>query len=182
MPINWHREVREQLDFHWPMLRRRLDGLTDDEYFWEPVPGCWSIRPAGDGRFLPDWSWPAPEPPPFTTIAWRLAHIAGPVLGIRASNHFGDGSVSVETIRWPGTAGEALDWLDRSHAAWKAGVDALDDAGLARAVGPAEGPYAEHPMATLILHINREVIHHGAEVALLRDLYRDTHGGQGRSS
>jgi hypothetical protein len=27
-------------------------------------------------------------------------------------------------------------------------------------------------MAALVLHINREVIHHGAEVALLRDLYR----------
>jgi len=26
-------------------------------------------------------------------------------------------------------------------------------------------------MSTLILHINREAIHHGAEVALLRDLY-----------
>jgi hypothetical protein len=27
-------------------------------------------------------------------------------------------------------------------------------------------------MAALILHINREAIHHGAEVSLLRDLYR----------
>jgi hypothetical protein len=27
-------------------------------------------------------------------------------------------------------------------------------------------------MATLVLHINREVFHHAAEVALLRDLYR----------
>jgi hypothetical protein len=26
-------------------------------------------------------------------------------------------------------------------------------------------------MASLVLHINREVIHHGAEIALLRDLY-----------
>jgi hypothetical protein len=26
-------------------------------------------------------------------------------------------------------------------------------------------------MATLVLHINREVIHHAAEIALLRDLY-----------
>ena len=26
-------------------------------------------------------------------------------------------------------------------------------------------------MAALVLHINRELIHHGAEVALLRDLY-----------
>jgi hypothetical protein len=27
-------------------------------------------------------------------------------------------------------------------------------------------------MAALVLHINREALHHGAEVALLRDLYR----------
>jgi hypothetical protein len=26
-------------------------------------------------------------------------------------------------------------------------------------------------MATLVLHINREALHHGAEIALLRDLY-----------
>lgn len=26
-------------------------------------------------------------------------------------------------------------------------------------------------MADLLLHIHREVIHHGAEIALLRDLY-----------
>ncbi len=47
----------------------------------------------------------------------------------------------------------------------------LDDAALARAVGPAEGGFADHPMAALVLHIHREAIHHGAEIALLRDLY-----------
>jgi hypothetical protein len=26
-------------------------------------------------------------------------------------------------------------------------------------------------MATLVLHINREALHHGAEIALLRDLH-----------
>ena len=26
-------------------------------------------------------------------------------------------------------------------------------------------------MAALVLHINREMLHHGAEIALLRDLY-----------
>ncbi|MFF2761725.1 FAD-dependent oxidoreductase, partial [Streptomyces albidoflavus] len=29
------------------LLRPRLAGLTDAEYFWEPVEGCWNIRPAG---------------------------------------------------------------------------------------------------------------------------------------
>jgi hypothetical protein len=41
-------------------------------------------------------------------------------------------------------------------------------------VGPRGRPYAEDPMAALIAHINREVMHHGAEIALLRDLYGAT--------
>ena len=61
--------------------------------------------------------------------------------------------------------------LDHHHDAWVDGVRALDADGLARPCGPAEGPYAEYPMAALVLHINREVLHHGAEVALLLDLY-----------
>ena len=43
---------------------------------------------------------------------------------------------------------------------------------VGRLLGPRGGPYAEDPMAELIAHINREVMHHGAEICLLRDLYR----------
>lgn len=50
-------------------------------------------------------------------------------------------------------------------------MTSLDEEGLARPVGPAEGPWTEHTYATLVLHISRELIHHGAEIALLRDLY-----------
>ncbi|MCB1299982.1 MAG: DinB family protein, partial [Tetrasphaera sp.] len=57
-------------------------------------------------------------------------------------------------------------------AGWLAGVRGLDDTGLAQGCGAAEGPWADLPMAALVLHINREVIHHGAEIALLRDLWR----------
>ena len=55
----------------------------------------------------------------------------------------------------------------------------LGPAEMARAVGPAEGPWADYPMATLVLHINREMLHHGAEIALLRDLYRWHFDGKG---
>jgi hypothetical protein len=51
-------------------------------------------------------------------------------------------------------------------------VRALGEEGLARPCGPVEGPFADEPLAALLLHIHREVIHHGAEIALLRDLYR----------
>ncbi len=65
----------------------------------------------------------------------------------------------------------ALRQLDDAHDAWIKGVRGLGSDGLAQPCGPAEGPFAEYPMATLVLHIHREAIHHGAEIALLRDLY-----------
>ena len=37
-------------------------------------------------------------------------------------------------------------------------------------------PFPEASMAALVLHIHREVIHHGAEISLLRDLYQWTDG------
>ncbi len=53
----------------------------------------------------------------------------------------------------------------------------LGDEGLRRPCGPAEGPFAEYPMAALVLHISREVIHHGSELCLMRDLYRTSNAG-----
>jgi hypothetical protein len=85
------------------------------------------------------------------------------------------------THDYPGHAAGALAQLDQAYAAWTAGVAGLGTEGLARACSPAEGPWAAAPMATLVLHINREVIHHGAEIALLRDLYRWRHGQDGQS-
>ena len=36
--------LRSQMDEVYDRLRRRLEGLTDDEYFWEPAPGCWTVH------------------------------------------------------------------------------------------------------------------------------------------
>ena len=38
-------------------------------------------------------------------------------------------------------------------------------------IGVRDG-FAEHPYAALVPHIHCELIHHWAEIALLRDLYR----------
>jgi hypothetical protein len=43
MDIDWNAELVNQLEWHWQhQLRPRLDGITDDEYFWEPVAGATS--------------------------------------------------------------------------------------------------------------------------------------------
>ena len=116
---------------------------------------------------------PEPDPPPVTTIAWRLGHVIVGVLGMRAASHFGGPPVDYLGFDYAGTADRARGPLDVAHPRWSPGGGGWDAAGLARPCGPAEGPFAEHPMAALVLHISRETIHHGAEIALLRDLYRD---------
>jgi hypothetical protein len=57
------------------------------------------------------------------------------------------------------------------YAAWLIGVKSLGEAGLARPCVPAEGPFADYPWPHSLLHINRETLHHGAEMDPLRDLY-----------
>lgn len=171
----------EQLTWHWDHhLRPRLDGLTDDEYHWEPVEGCWGVRPrgtssapitAGGGDWVVDFALPEPVPPPVTTIAWRLGHLVVGIFGERNHSHVDGPPIAYDDFAYAGTADEALAQLDAGYAHWVRGVAALGDR-LWEPVGEAEGPFAPLPYAALVLHISREVIHHGAEVLVLRDLYR----------
>jgi hypothetical protein len=188
---DWKAQAVDQLEYHWSaQIRKRWDGLTDEEYLWEPVAGCWSVKRRGEatskmadgqGDFVVDFEWPPPQPEPVTTIAWRLVHITAGCFGNRTASHFGDRFPEIRerfggewwtTYEIPGTADQALADLDEVHAAWVDGIRSLSDDDMWRPVGPAEGPWTEHPFLALVLHINREVIHHGAEISLLRDLYR----------
>ncbi|SEG95505.1 DinB superfamily protein [Saccharopolyspora kobensis] len=178
--------LRDQLTSHWNgQLRPRLEGLTDEEYFWEPVTDCWNVRPrgtgtaqmqAGTGAVTIDFAFPEPEPVPFTTISWRLGHVIVGVLAVRNASHFGRTPTDYESFEYATTAAEALEQLDAELATWLSGVESLGDEGLAKPCGPAEGPYAERSMAELVLHIHRELIHHLSEVSLLRDLYLHANG------
>ncbi|AQX15816.1 MULTISPECIES: ankyrin repeat domain-containing protein [Tessaracoccus] len=186
--MTWGETLRDQLDFYWAVhLRPRLAGLTDDEYWWEPADGAWTLRPDADGALQPESLPVEPPVPPVTTIAWRIAHVGRDVLGKRARAFFGDPSLAEgalpadDTImfdaRWwpeplPATADGALALLERAYVLWRDGVAALDDDALLQPLGPKGEHHADQSMAELVMHINREVIAHGAEICLLRDLYR----------
>jgi hypothetical protein len=181
--VDWNRTLRAQWVFHWRhQLRPRLDGLTDDEYFWSPVPDAWSVRPrgsstapvqAGVGDFTIDYALSQPVPTAFTTIAWRLGHVIVGVLAARNAAHFGAPAASYETWDYAGDATTALGQLETQLDIWLAGLRGLGVAGLRVPVGAKE-PFPEAPMADLVLHIHRELIHHLAEVCLLRDLHLHT--------
>lgn len=181
MDIDWNAEILDQLESHWEhRLRPRLEGLTDDEYFWQPVPGCWTLTrrgestasmPLGAGEFTMDYAPPPHDREPVTTIAWRMAHLVA-VFGPADAFHFDRPRASHDAVDYAGTADAALRQLDAGHDAWVRDVRRLGTAGLAAPQGSLSPPeFADAPIARLVMHIHREVIHHGAEICLLRDLY-----------
>jgi len=156
-------------------LRERCRGLTDEEYFWEPVADCWNIRP--DEGHVGGWSYEyefAPEDPaPLTTIGWRLVHITA---GNRLYwNHgFGDGTLTFPDLPVPHTAESALAaWRDSRVpiTAWL--VDATDE-DLAT-MRPSHLPERQMSAGDQVRTLVEEQVHHGAEIALLRDLFLRPH-------
>ncbi|MFZ0170402.1 MAG: DinB family protein [Acidimicrobiales bacterium] len=161
-------------DYVWDRLMTRLAGLSDAEYLWEPVAGCWSLRQGSDGRWRLDGGGgggPAPDPAPVSTIAWRLGHVGGLTLGGFANLRFGDGTLTSETIEFPATAIEVGAFLTEHYGTWREAIGELNRAAWEAPLGPSFGPYAEDNTVDLALHVLDEVIHHGAEVGVLRDLY-----------
>jgi len=161
-------------DYVMARLGERLDGLTDDEFFWEPVPGCWSIRLRSDGKWRLDGEGgdpPPPEPVPLTTIAWRIGHLGALCLGGFAERTFGGDEASPDAIPLPESAAGVPTFLGENYGRWRAGLASWEVGEWEAPLGPKFGPYAEDNGYDLALHVLDEVIHHGAEVGLLRDLY-----------
>jgi DinB superfamily len=161
-------------DYAWARLTTRLVGLTDSEYFWEPVQGCWTLREAADGRWKLDGGGgggPAPDPVPITTIGWRLCHLGGLALGGLTDLRFGDGTLTAEAIDFPTRADEVHPFLELRYMGWRDAIQGLSETEWNEPLGPAWDEYANDNTFDLALHVLDEMTHHGAEVGLLRDLY-----------
>ena len=87
-----------------------------------------------------------------------------------------DVPVAWETIVWPGSAVDAVAFVDDAIAAFRSGLEQLRADRLFEKLGPDAGPWSDDTFTDMALHVFDEIVHHGAEVALLRDLYRARNG------
>ncbi|WP_406405655.1 DinB family protein [Streptomyces sp. NBC_01643] len=195
----------QQFDFARGRLADRLTGpvmdsgngtdvevasMTDEEYLWEPVPGCWSVRrrTAGPGPGATvlvgagDWGRdatppPHPTPPPLTTLAWRLSHLSE-LLALRADHTIGSHTLTRDDYVVAGDAAGAIAAFEAAATAWREALLGADDAAL-DTVGHSTYPHGsdpEDPFIETVWWVNQELLHHGAEIALIRDLFRTRRG------
>jgi uncharacterized damage-inducible protein DinB len=160
-----------QMSEAYERVRRCCGGLSEDEFSWEPVAGCWRVfrAPSSPGGWAYDYELPEPDPAPFTTIGWRLNHVA--LCKVMYHEYaFGSGAITWETIRTPGTAVDTMRLLEEGQAMLVEDLGDLSDEDLEREVLTNWG---ERWPAWRIFHtmVDHDV-HHGAEIALLRDLFR----------
>jgi hypothetical protein len=174
----------DQLGSSYDHARERLDGLSNEEYLWEPALGAWSVRPRRNAR-TPDAFGPGDwvldfdargtlGPEPVTTIAWRLGHLASTVAG-RWEWTFGDRSASPDClIDFSPFAERAMADLWAVADRWRASLEELSDEELdTRDLGrSANGLDPQLPLIALVWWTNRAFITHVAEAAVLRDLWR----------
>lgn len=191
----------QQFDFARKRLADRLAGpvmdsgngtdvevgpLTDKEYLWEPVPDCWSVRRRTDGpgprattlTGTGEWgrdatTGPHPAPPPFTTIAWRLSHLCE-LLTLRADHTAGSHTQTRDDYCSSKDAARAISAFETGAAAWRKALHSVDDNAL-DTVGHSTYPHGSDsgdPFIDIVWWVNQELLHHGAEIALMRDLYR----------
>jgi hypothetical protein len=160
------------LDKAYTRFRTRLEGLTDTELTWAPAPVVWNVHP--DGEPVP-WDFalmPTPtQPAPVTTIGWRLVHIIDLLTEDRCWAELGLDVPAPQVVKIPTTADAAIAELDAAFSTWRGILEAADSSRLGESVEGQRWP----DRATFALHIIDELIHHAAEVSLLRDLHAAHH-------
>lgn len=153
----------------WTYVRRLVQGLSDDEFFWEPVPGCWRVYQSESGRWTYHYEIPEPEPAPLTTIGWRLVHIASCKI-IYHEYAFGPGRLTFPELETPHTAADAVKWLEEGQSLLTAALAQCTDADMEQ---PALTNWGELlPTWRLFWILIGHDIQHGAEIGCLRDLFR----------
>jgi hypothetical protein len=154
-------------------LRSRLEGLTEEEFFWQPVPDCWTIYPHESGRWTYDYAVPDPEPAPLTTIAWQLVHVAA----CKVMYHewaYGPARRTWPELDVPCTVTDTLTLLDRGQMLLQDDLQRLSEAQLDE---PVLTNWGERWPAWRIFWVmtDHDALH-GGVVGHLRDLYLWTRG------
>ncbi len=138
-------DLLDLLDYAWRRLESRMAGLADVE-----------------------WAWCPSESDPKVSIRWRLEHLATMLTEPHIATWLGSSSTFPADLPASASAKSARSVLSAAYASFRDMVGVVD---LDQEIGQAAGRYGSATRHSFVLHVADELIHHGAEAALLRDLY-----------
>jgi hypothetical protein len=184
-------------------LDRVWSELSEEEFFWEPAPNCWSVRRReecctpnafGTGAWVADFDGSVIRAAiegrgvePLTTIAWLFWHV-GSMAGRSADLEFLGGSKPPES-GWTSpymtehpvfsAPDEAVDVMRAGWQALQHSIRVSTDEGLEQAT--RFWSYSDEPGPSvqgyqILVSILNEVSHHGTQACTMRDLYRAVDG------
>jgi hypothetical protein len=149
-------------------LQRRINGLTDEEFFWEPAAGCWNIYEDRPGHWTYHYATPDPNPAPVTSIGWQIVHLATCKIMYREWA-FGPARLTFPEILIPHTSSSAIEQLEHGQRQLLDDLAHLTDAQLddLRPTNWGELWPAWRVLWTMADHDS----FHGGVIGYLRDLY-----------
>ncbi|MET8824512.1 DinB family protein [Streptomyces sp. NPDC004610] len=164
--------LRGQTELTWALGEYHLERLRPGDLLWEPAPLCWTLRPDGEGGWVPDWADTEPDPVPVPTLGWVSWHL-GWWLGVATDHVHGRTPRERADVHWPGDDPAAVAaWLRALRDDWLTGVDALTDADLDRPCAFPWGDTGEDPTGRTLAHTlawaNAELMKNVAEIGQLR--------------
>lgn len=164
--------LSNEMDESWDALSNWVEGITDKEYFWKPVQNCWTVHLNNEDQWIVDYETPEPDPPPFTTIAWKLVHLASCKI-MYHEYAFGEAKLTWDDLQIPHNSTNAVSWLGEAHYQLRKELDHLEESDLEemRPTNWGDTWQIWRIFWAMICHD----LHHGAEIGCLRDLYRLTH-------
>jgi len=158
-----------QTDEAYEILLTCVGDLSWEEFAWEPGPDVWRVHRDDHGRWTHDYVEPDPVPPPFTTIGWRLTHVAT----CKVMYHewaFGARELTWPTLETPHDVEGSLAMLREGHDLLRADLAGLDDGGLNAEVLTNWGePWPAWRIFWTMIHHD---LQHGGEIGALRDYLR----------
>jgi hypothetical protein len=158
-----------QFETAWKLTNFHLDGLTTEECMWRPAREGLHVHQTPDGNWRADW--PDREdydmgPPSIAWITWHIGFWWSMVL----DHSFAEGTLSRESVVWPGTGDGVREWIGRLQAQWRVILEQVTDDEL-QSTQRTRWPFRDRPFGDVVAWANVELTKNAAEIGYARFLY-----------
>ncbi|RKH20559.1 DinB family protein [Corallococcus sp. CA047B] len=158
-----------QFETAWALTQYHLDGLTTEECLWRPARKGLHVQPLPDGTWRADW----PEHEGYdlgpSSLAWLTWHL-GFWWSMVLDHSFGGGTLSRESVMWPGNADAVREWIGQLKGQWQDVLERTTDEDL-RSPRRTRWPFQDRPFGDVVAWANVELTKSAAELGYARFLY-----------